>query len=176
MFAFFFLEKIGYQLRKRKSYKQKVVILYFSYTNIKDCIMLLSQEYLSLNKEILISQKSLWSSLWIYSSWHDYYRVFDRFIIYYKQNIIFFIYCHFTRGSRDCMVVRVAQCGPLFVFFCCPSIFLSFFHLRLLMTPSVLRYHGNVNLQLPMQSVPIITNVAISNPAQARCTWCNIMW
>jgi hypothetical protein len=59
MFAFFFLEKIGYQLRKRKSYKQKVVILYFSYTNIKDCIMLLSQEYLSLNKEILISQKSL---------------------------------------------------------------------------------------------------------------------
>jgi hypothetical protein len=59
MFAFFFLEKIGYQLRKRKSYKQKVVILYFSYTNIKDCIMLFSQEYLSLNKEILISQKSL---------------------------------------------------------------------------------------------------------------------
>jgi hypothetical protein len=43
---FFFLENIGYQLRKRKSYKQKVVILYFSYTNIKICIMLLSQEYL----------------------------------------------------------------------------------------------------------------------------------
>ena len=37
--------------------------------------MLLSQEYLSLTKESLISQKSLWSSLWIDSLWHDYYRV-----------------------------------------------------------------------------------------------------
>ena len=30
-------------------------------------------------------------------------------------------------------------------------------------------------LQLPMQSVPITTNVVSSNPAQARCTQCNIM-
>jgi len=31
-------------------------------------------------------------------------------------------------------------------------------------------------LDLPMPSVPITTNVVSSNPAQARCTWYNIMW
>jgi hypothetical protein len=32
--------------------------------------------------------------------------------------------------------------------------------------------HGRdlMDLQLPMQSVPITTNVASSNPAEARCT------
>jgi len=29
---------------------------------------------------------------------------------------------------------------------------------------------------LPMQSVPISTNVVSLNPAQPRCTWYNIMW
>ena len=31
-----------------------------------------------------------------------------------------------------------------------------------------------VVLQLPMQSVPIPTNIVSSNPAQARCAWYNI--
>ena len=33
-----------------------------------------------------------------------------------------------------------------------------------------------LDLQLPMQSVPITTNVVSLNPAQARCTRFNIMW
>jgi len=33
-----------------------------------------------------------------------------------------------------------------------------------------------LNLQLPVQSVPITTNIVSSNPAQARCIWYNIMW
>jgi len=33
-----------------------------------------------------------------------------------------------------------------------------------------------LDIQLPMQSVPITTNVVISNPAQARRTRYNIMW
>jgi len=33
-----------------------------------------------------------------------------------------------------------------------------------------------VDLQLPMQSVPITTNFVSSNPTQARCTRYNIMW
>ena len=33
-----------------------------------------------------------------------------------------------------------------------------------------------LDLQLPVHSVPITTNVVSSNPAQARCTWYNIMW
>ena len=33
-----------------------------------------------------------------------------------------------------------------------------------------------VVLQLAMQSVPIVTNVVSSNPAQARATQYNIMW
>ena len=33
-----------------------------------------------------------------------------------------------------------------------------------------------VGLQLPMQSVPITTNIVSSNPAQAKCTQYNIMW
>jgi len=33
-----------------------------------------------------------------------------------------------------------------------------------------------VDLQPPMQSVPITTNVVGSNPSQARCTRYNIMW
>jgi len=33
-----------------------------------------------------------------------------------------------------------------------------------------------VDLQLPMQSVHITTNVVRSNSAQARCTRYNIMW
>jgi len=33
-----------------------------------------------------------------------------------------------------------------------------------------------LDLQLPMQSVPIATNVVSSNPAQMRCTLYNIMW
>ena len=33
-----------------------------------------------------------------------------------------------------------------------------------------------LDLQLPMQSVPITTTVVSLNPAQARCTWYNIMW
>jgi len=28
-----------------------------------------------------------------------------------------------------------------------------------------------LNLQLPLQSVPIITNIVSLNPTQARCTW-----
>jgi len=32
-----------------------------------------------------------------------------------------------------------------------------------------------LHLQLPVQSVPITTEVVSSNPAQARCTRCNIM-
>jgi hypothetical protein len=32
-----------------------------------------------------------------------------------------------------------------------------------------------LDLQLPMQSVPITTNIVSSNPAQARCTRYNIM-
>ena len=34
----------------------------------------------------------------------------------------------------------------------------------------------SLDLQLPMQSVPITTNVVNSNPAQARCNRYNIMW
>jgi len=30
--------------------------------------------------------------------------------------------------------------------------------------------------KLPMQSVPITTNVVSSNPTQAKCSWYNIMW
>ena len=33
-----------------------------------------------------------------------------------------------------------------------------------------------LDLQLPVQSVPITTNVASSNSCQLRCTWYNIMW
>jgi hypothetical protein len=33
----------------------------------------------------------------------------------------------------------------------------------------------NLDLQLPMQLVPIATNVVSSNPAQTRCTQYNIM-
>ena len=33
-----------------------------------------------------------------------------------------------------------------------------------------------LDLQLPMQSVPITTNVVSLHPAQARCTRYNIMW
>ena len=33
-----------------------------------------------------------------------------------------------------------------------------------------------VGFQLPVQSVPITTNIVSSNPAQTRCTWYNIMW
>jgi hypothetical protein len=33
-----------------------------------------------------------------------------------------------------------------------------------------------LDLQLPMQSVPITTNVVSLNPVQARCTRYNIMW
>jgi len=33
-----------------------------------------------------------------------------------------------------------------------------------------------LDLQLPMQSVPITTKVVSSNPAQARCTHYIIMW
>ena len=33
-----------------------------------------------------------------------------------------------------------------------------------------------LDLQLPMHSVPINANVVSSNPAQAKCTRCNIMW
>ena len=33
-----------------------------------------------------------------------------------------------------------------------------------------------LDLQLPMQSVPITTNIVSSNPAQTRCTRYNIMW
>jgi len=33
-----------------------------------------------------------------------------------------------------------------------------------------------MDLQLHMQSMPIITNVVSSNPAQARCTRYNIKW
>ena len=33
----------------------------------------------------------------------------------------------------------------------------------------------SLDLQLPMQSVPITTNVLSSNPAQTRCTRYNIM-
>ena len=32
-----------------------------------------------------------------------------------------------------------------------------------------------LDLQLPMQSVPITTNIVSSNPTQARCTIYNIM-
>ena len=32
-----------------------------------------------------------------------------------------------------------------------------------------------LDLQLPMQSVPITTNVVRSNPAKVMCTRCNIM-
>jgi hypothetical protein len=38
------------------------------------------------------------------------------------------------------------------------------------------RDHMELDLQLPMQSVPITTNVVSSNPAQARCSGYNIMW
>ena len=33
-----------------------------------------------------------------------------------------------------------------------------------------------MDLQLPVQLVPITTNVVSSNPAQMRCTQYNIMW
>ena len=33
-----------------------------------------------------------------------------------------------------------------------------------------------LDLQLPMQSVPITTNIVSLNSAQARCTQYNIMW
>ena len=33
-----------------------------------------------------------------------------------------------------------------------------------------------LNLQLPMQSVPITTKVVSLNPAKARCAQYNIMW
>ena len=33
-----------------------------------------------------------------------------------------------------------------------------------------------LDLQLPMQSVPITTNIVSLNPAQAMCTRYNIMW
>jgi hypothetical protein len=33
-----------------------------------------------------------------------------------------------------------------------------------------------LDLQLPVQSVPITINVVCSNPAQAMCTQYNIMW
>ena len=33
-----------------------------------------------------------------------------------------------------------------------------------------------LDLQLPMQSVPITTSIVSSNPAQARCTQNNIIW
>jgi len=33
-----------------------------------------------------------------------------------------------------------------------------------------------LTLQLPMQSVPVTTEVQSLNPAQTRCTWYNIMW
>jgi len=33
-----------------------------------------------------------------------------------------------------------------------------------------------LDLQLPMQLVPIPTNVVSSNPTQSRCTRYNIMW
>ena len=32
-----------------------------------------------------------------------------------------------------------------------------------------------LDLKLPMQSMPITTNAVSSNPAQARCTRCNLM-
>ena len=38
------------------------------------------------------------------------------------------------------------------------------------------RDHMELDLQLPMQSVLITTNVVSSNPAQARCSGYNIMW
>ena len=38
------------------------------------------------------------------------------------------------------------------------------------------RDHMVVGFQLPMQSVPITTNVVSSNTTQARCTQYNIMW
>ena len=41
--------------------------------------------------------------------------------------------------------------------------------------PSWLLSYGSMDLQLPMQSVPITTNVVNSNPAQAGCTRYNIM-
>ena len=34
----------------------------------------------------------------------------------------------------------------------------------------------SLDLQLPMQSVPITTNVVSLNPTQVRYTWYNIMW
>jgi len=33
-----------------------------------------------------------------------------------------------------------------------------------------------LDLQLPVQSVPIITNVVNSNPAHGEVYWYNIMW
>jgi hypothetical protein len=36
--------------------------------------------------------------------------------------------------------------------------------------------NGMVDLQLPMQSVPVTTNIVSSNPAQVKCTQYNIMW
>ena len=33
-----------------------------------------------------------------------------------------------------------------------------------------------LDLQLPVQSVPITTKVVSSNPTQTRYAWCNIMW
>jgi len=33
-----------------------------------------------------------------------------------------------------------------------------------------------LDLELPMQSVPITTNIVSLNPPQVRCTWYNIMW
>ena len=81
-----------------------------------------------------------------------------------------------------------ALCEPLALFFnCIVSLYEEIKNLNLSVWFTASNYPivefccGNFylfqfDLQLPMHSVPIITNVVSSNPAQARCTWYNIMW
>jgi len=41
---------------------------------------------------------------------------------------------------------------------------------------TLLLKQNKLDLQLPVQSVPITTKVVSSNPVQVRCTRYNIMW
>ena len=64
-------------------------------------------------------------------------------------------------------------------------IILNFFKVyRILLMETIIHFHKysgvvvvvwQFDLKLPMQSVPITTNVVSLNPSQARCTGCNIM-
>jgi len=68
--------------------------------------------------------------------------------------------------------VVIGKLGKLF-----SQLFLIFFITSLLYKLDTLLLKQNqLDLQLPVQSVPITTKVVSSNPVQARCTRYNIMW